>query len=103
MHGLLDGILVGGALFASVLYALFALGPRTLKRSLLTRAAALVRSVPPMPGLRRLSRRLEAAAAARSGSACGGCGDCRATVRGQAPVNLGARLPRNASTPSAKS
>jgi len=91
MHGLLDGILVGAALFASILYALFALGPRILKRALLTRAAALVRSVATAPGFRSLSRRLEAAAAIRSGSACGGCGDCGSAP--SAPESSGAAGP----------
>jgi hypothetical protein len=76
MHGLLDEILVGGALLASILYALLSLGPRTLKRGLAVRAAAWVRSIPEMPGLRSLSRRLETAAAIKPPGACGGCDDC---------------------------
>jgi hypothetical protein len=76
MHGLLDEILVGGALLASVIYAIFSLGPRSLRRGLLSRAAALLRSLPTMPGLRPLSRRLAAAAAIKSAGACGGCDDC---------------------------
>jgi hypothetical protein len=75
MHGLLDEFLVGGALLASIIYAIFALGPRNFKRGLLMRAAAWVRSVPTMPGLRSLSRRLETAADKPAG-ACGGCDDC---------------------------
>jgi hypothetical protein len=76
MHGLLDEFLVGGALLASVLYALISLGPRTLKRGVAVRAAALIRSVPTMPGLRSLLRRLEIAAAVKPTGACGGCDDC---------------------------
>ena len=76
MHALLDEFLVGGALLASVLYALISLGPRTLKRGVAVRAAALIRSLPPMPGLRSLSRRLETAAAVKPSAACGGCDDC---------------------------
>jgi hypothetical protein len=53
MHGLLDEILVGGALLASIIYALFALGPRSWRRGLLGRAAAI-----------------------KSAGACGGCDDC---------------------------
>ena len=74
---MLDEFLVGGALFASILYALISLGPRSLKRGLAVGAAALLRSVPRMPGLRSFSRRLESAAAVKpTGGACGGCGDC---------------------------
>ena len=80
MHGLLDEFLVGGALLASILYALISLGPRRLKRGLAVRAAALLRSVPIMPGLRSLSRRLESAAAVKPTGACDGCDDCGSTT-----------------------
>jgi len=79
MH-MLDKILVGGALLASIVYAVLALGPRTLKRGLAARAAALVRSVPKVPGVRSLSRRLETAAAIKPSGACGGCDDCRSSA-----------------------
>jgi len=79
---MLDEFLVGGALLASILYALISLGPRSLKRGLAVRAAALLRSVPIMPGLRSLSRRLESAAAVKPTGACGGCDDC-----GSAPAS----------------
>jgi hypothetical protein len=73
---MLDEFLVGGALLASILYALISLGPRSLKRGLAVRAAALLRSVPAIPGLRSLSRRLESAAAVKPTGACGGCDAC---------------------------
>jgi hypothetical protein len=73
---MLDEFLVGGALLASILYAIISLGPRSLKRGLAVRAAALLRSVPAMPGLRSLSRRLQSAAAVKPTGACGGCDDC---------------------------
>ncbi len=72
---MLDEILVSGVLLASIIYAIFALGPRSLKRGLLMRAAAWVRAVPTMPGLRALSRRMESAAVKPAG-ACGGCDNC---------------------------
>jgi hypothetical protein len=81
MHGLLDGFLVGGVLLASVVYALCSLGPRSLKRRLAVRAAAWVRSVPAVPGLRALSRRLETAAEGQPAGACGGCEDCKVRPR----------------------
>ena len=76
MHSLLDEFLVGGALLASIVYALLALGPRTLKRALLVRMAAWVRSAAAIPGLRVLARRLETAAAGKPSGTCGGCEDC---------------------------
>jgi hypothetical protein len=90
MHGLLDEFLVGGALLASILYALISLGPRSLKRGLAVRAAALLRSVPAMPGLRSLSRRLQSAAAVKPTGACGGCDDCGSA---QAPESNGSAEP----------
>jgi hypothetical protein len=87
---MLDEFLVGGALLASILYALISLGPRSLKRGLAVRAAALLRSVPTMPGLRSLSRRLEIAAAVKPTGACGGCDDCGSAP---APESSGAAEP----------
>jgi hypothetical protein len=87
---MLDEFLVGGALLASILYALISLGPRTLKRGVAVRAAALIRSVPTMPGLRSLSRRLETAAAVKPTGACGGCDDCGSAP---APESSGSAAP----------
>jgi hypothetical protein len=89
MHGLLDEFLVGGALLTSIVYALLSLGPRTLKRGVSVRAAALIRSLPSMPGFRSLSRRLETAAAVKPTGACGGCDDCGST----APESTGSAEP----------
>ena len=91
MHSLLDEFLVGGALLASVAYALFSLGPRSLKRGLAVRAAAWLRSVPGLPGLRLLSRRLESAAAIKPKGACGGCDDCGSAA--PAPESTGSAAP----------
>ena len=87
---MLDEILVGGALLASIVYALLALGPRTLQRGVAVRAAAWIRSVPTMPGFRALSRRLETAAAIKPTGACGGCNDCGSTP---APESTGSAEP----------
>lgn len=78
MNGLLDGLLVGLALFASVIYAAFSLGPRTLRPRLLAGASALLRRLPGFPGLHDVAARLNAAAAAaaKAKGACGGCDNC---------------------------
>jgi hypothetical protein len=89
MHGMLDEILVGGALLASILYAIFALGPRSLKRGLLERAAVWVRSVPLLGGLRSLSRRLKVAATIKPAGTCGGCDECGSAA--PAPASSGSR------------
>lgn len=72
MNGLIGEMLVGLVLAASVGYAIFSLGPRTLRRRLLAAAAALSMRV---PGLHGLAPRLRIAAATTKGS-CGGCDDC---------------------------
>jgi hypothetical protein len=91
MHGLLDEFLVGGALLASIIYALCSLGPRSLRRGLAIRAAALLRLLPAIPGFRSLSRRLEASAAIKPAGACGGCDDCGSAA--PAPGSAGSAEP----------
>ena len=76
MHGLLDEFLVGGALLASIIYALYSLGPRRLRRGLLLVAGTLLRLLPARLGLQRFALRLEAAAAVKTAGACGGCDNC---------------------------
>jgi hypothetical protein len=62
MSSLLDLLLVGGALLASILYALVALGPRTWRRHIGRALAA--------GGLSRF--------APKDSGACGGCDNCAA-------------------------
>jgi hypothetical protein len=75
MNPLLDNFLVVAALAASAVYALFKLGPRALRRALLSRVAGWVARAPGWFGLRGLAVRLGAAAVKSSGS-CGGCDNC---------------------------
>ena len=75
MSPVLDGVLVTAALSASAAYALFALGPRTLRRDALMRVAGWASRAPGWPGLRGVAAWLGAAAAKSSG-ACGGCDNC---------------------------
>ena len=89
MHTMLDDGLVGGALIASGLYAIVALGPRALRRRLLSALARAAARFTPIPGLGRLAGRLERAAAAKA-AACGGCSGCAATDGGAAPPNRAA-------------
>lgn len=76
MYSLLDDVVVGAVLMASGLYALGSLGPRSLKRRLLSILAAILRLAPKLPGLYRAALRLEAAAAAPVAGSCGGCDNC---------------------------
>jgi hypothetical protein len=76
MHSVLDGILVGGVLFASVVYAVLSLGPRTLRARLLVGASVLLRRMPAHPRLHALAARLQSWASRRAKGACGGCDNC---------------------------
>jgi hypothetical protein len=84
MHGFLDDFLVGLALFASVIYAVFSLGPRTLRRRLLAAASALLRRLPKFLG-RDVARRLDTAASTKANGACGGCDNCGSEQSAAAP------------------
>jgi hypothetical protein len=72
---ILDNVLVAAALLASGVYAMFALGPRTLRRRALSRVAVWAERAPAWLGLSGFAARL-AAAAAKSSGACGGCDNC---------------------------
>ena len=73
MH-VIDDILVGLALLVSIGYAAMSLGPKSLRRSVLS-AASRVLSHSPASGMRRAAERL-AASAVSKGSGCGGCDNC---------------------------
>jgi len=75
VNPVLDDILVAAALLASAVYALFALGPRTLRRRTLERIAGWALRAPAWCGLHDLAARLGAASVKASG-ACGGCDNC---------------------------
>jgi len=76
MSPLLDTALVAIALAASVGYALYSLGPKTLRRRLRTLLADAVGRAPAALHLRGIERRLREAAG--GSGACGGCGSCGA-------------------------
>ena len=85
MHGFFDEALVTVVLVASIGYALFALGPRALKQSLLARSAALLRSMPTPLRWQGLAARWEAAASNKATGACGGCDTCGSEQPKSAP------------------
>ena len=74
MSRLLDAALVAAVLAASVVYALYALGPKSLRRRLCTALADLAAGAPAALHLGRIERGLRAAAGG-SGT-CGGCESC---------------------------
>src|SRR5271165_7660395 len=76
MNTLVDGFLVALALLASIGYAIFSLGPRTLRRRLLQAASRLLAIAPSYLGLGRVAGRLSAASIVKPAGACGGCDNC---------------------------
>jgi hypothetical protein len=74
MSRLLDAALVAIVLAASVGYALYSLGPKTLRRWLRTALADLAARAPAALHLGGIERRLRAAAG--GSGACGGCESC---------------------------
>lgn len=74
MNRFLDAALVAIVLAASVVYALYALGPMTLRRWLRAALAGVVARAPAALHLGRIERRLRAPAGGPG--ACGGCESC---------------------------
>jgi hypothetical protein len=74
MSRLIDAALVAIVLAASVGYALYSLGPKTLRRWLRTALADLAARAPAALHLGGIERRLRAAAG--GSGACGGCDSC---------------------------
>ncbi len=84
MNGILDGSLVCLALLLSVGYAVLSLGPRSLRRKLLTALRLVLERLTAVPGARAAARRLGVAAAGKGHGACGGCDDCATSGAGAA-------------------
>jgi hypothetical protein len=76
MSPLLDAALVAIVLAASVGYALYSLGPKSLRRRLCTVLADLAARTPAALHLGGVERRLREAAG--GSGACGGCESCGA-------------------------
>ena len=76
MNGILDDFLVGLVLMISAGYAIFSLGPRSLRSRTFTALSNLMARAPAFLGLGRMARWLVAVAADKSEAACGGCDSC---------------------------
>jgi hypothetical protein len=88
MSRMLDAALVTLVLAASVGYALYSLGPKTLRRWLRTTLADLAGRAPAALHLERIERRLRDPS---GGAACGGCDSC-------APSSPGGSFSRDGSS-----
>ena len=76
MNAVLDNFLVGVLLLASVGYAVYKLGPRTLKRRILQTMSCAMAAAPVFLRLRRAAQKLDAASVSSAQGACGGCDNC---------------------------
>jgi hypothetical protein len=76
MYNILDDVLVGTVLLASMGYAVMAMGPRGLRRRMLAASGGVVGSLPKSLGLTRLAEKLKLAADLKPAGACGGCDNC---------------------------
>jgi hypothetical protein len=71
----IDNILVGLALLVSIGYAAMSLGPKSLRRFVLTCLSRLLARAP-ASGMRRAAQRLALAAGSKQSGSCGGCDSC---------------------------
>jgi hypothetical protein len=76
MNAVLDNFLVGVLLLASVSYAVYKLGPRTLKRRILQTLGRAMAAAPAFFRLGRVAQKLDATSSAKALGACGGCDNC---------------------------
>jgi hypothetical protein len=77
MNAVLDNFLVGVLLLASVAYAVYKLGPRTLRSRILRTLSRAMAAAPAFFKLGRAAQKLDAASAAgKAQGACGGCDNC---------------------------
>jgi hypothetical protein len=76
MNGILDNFLVGLALGVSALYAALSLGPKSLRRGLLSALGRAAARAPAFLRLRRAAQWFAVAAAGKAQGACGGCDTC---------------------------
>jgi hypothetical protein len=76
MNAVLDNFLVGVLLLASVGYAVYKLGPRSLKRRILQTLSRAMAAAPVSLRLGRAAQKLDAASAGKAQGGCGGCDNC---------------------------
>jgi hypothetical protein len=83
MNAVLDNFLVGVLLFVSVGYALYKLGPRTLRKRILEAISRAMAAAPAFFKLARAAQRLTASAG--TAGACGGCDNCGSESSSKSP------------------
>jgi len=94
MQHLIDLVLVSLALLASAAYLLFALGPKSLRKSAAAAIANLTARAAGIPGLRGPLQRLSANLASKVQGGCGGCDNCGSDAAAESePTAYESRVP----------
>jgi uncharacterized protein DUF6587 len=88
MQHLIDRLLVGLALFASAVYAILALGPKSLRKSAAASIADIAARAGAMPGLRGPLLRFSLRLANKGQAGCGGCDSCGADAAADAQAAM---------------
>jgi hypothetical protein len=91
MNGVLGNSLVVLALIVSAGYALTSLGPRSVRRGLLSALGRAAARGPKFLGLGRTAQWLSNAAVGKASGACGGCDSC-GTEPSSAPASKGTEI-----------
>jgi hypothetical protein len=76
MNAVLDNFLVGVLLLVSVGYAVYKLGPRTLRSRILRTLSRAMAAAPASLKLGLVAQKLDAASLGKAQGACGGCDNC---------------------------
>jgi len=76
MNGILDDLVVGLVLLISAGYAVYSLGPRSLRSRTFAALSRVTARAPGFLGRGRMARWLAASSANKSQGACGGCDNC---------------------------
>jgi hypothetical protein len=94
MMTFLDDAVVGVLLLASAAYVFSALGPRNLRRRVLSELSAWLARAPAALGMRRAAQRIARAAETKPQGACGGCDNCGNEAPGtRAPESTEIKVP----------
>ena len=76
MSRFIDDLLVGLVLLASVGYAVYSLGPKRVRATLLLGMSSLLGRLPRFAGVQGIAERLGRAADSKAKGSCGGCDSC---------------------------
>jgi hypothetical protein len=89
MNAVLDNFLVGVLLLASVSYAVYKLGPRTLRSRILRTLSRAMAAAPVFLKFGGVAQKLDTASLGKAQGACGGCDNCGTESSAEAQPSSG--------------